>query len=322
LVSTLKGPPARLSRITRSSSKSGTVLSSTSSYPPDLDHLPSLPSSSPPSSPQLPLLPSPLPPPSSASSLPLSHASNPSTSYSSSTSSTKSIPPAVLSRMRDEFSRSFHGYRGNKWTLPSGTMVDDTLFPYVMDMKTESPLHSFIIVGEPDLEPFSKDDGLLIQDFLMESDLTHIDVKLSEWKKAELVQYQLNPQDVMKMLNNGLNNLPPLYEESIDRNEFNASRLCVFSSLFDIWQVYYSQNYKIPLTKNESWYRGIFWGFLWKLFALDQQDQPLTFDPGEKSSKASSNQKNQGRTDPKVQLLQGSKVMELSPAKQPLVSSV
>ncbi|KAF9205347.1 hypothetical protein BGZ49_004147 [Haplosporangium sp. Z 27] len=174
-----------------------------------------------------------------------------------------------------------------------------------MNMMSESSLHSFIITGEPDLEPFSLDDGLLIKEYLKESDLAYIDIRLSSWKKAELLQYQLGRDEVIALLKKGLDNLLPSEDSAIDKNEFDTSRTCVFSSLFDTWQVYRSQNYKIPLTKNESWYRSILWGFLWKLFALDQ---PLTFEPGEKSSSASSNRKNHSRTDLNIRHLQGSKV--------------
>ncbi|KAG0008627.1 hypothetical protein BGZ80_003231, partial [Entomortierella chlamydospora] len=218
------------------------------------------------------------------------------------------MSPTSLSQMTSEFLRSYHGYRGSQWKLSSGTIVDETFCQYIMTMKHESPLHSFIILGEPDLEPFSEDDRLLIKDFLRQSDLDHIKFSLIEWKKMELLQYQLSRHDIITLLNNGLSNLPRLQDtqdRSIDRDEFDAFRACAYFSLYDIYQVYQSKNFKIPQEKNESWYRNILWGFLWKLFGFDQK---LTFQPGEKSSNASSHQRNKDRSDPKVTLTQGSKV--------------
>ncbi|KAF9190731.1 hypothetical protein BGZ49_003666 [Haplosporangium sp. Z 27] len=303
---------------TRSSSKRSMVSSSyplrnkenSSSKPNSTSSLPSPP---PP--------PPPLPPPlsshsSSAPQWPTIETSplhSPSFSESSSpeaqsSSSTKSMSPASLSRMRAEFSNSYHGYRGSRWTLSSGTIVDEIFYEYTMPMKSESALHSFIILGEPDLEAFSEVDKLLIKGVINQSDLDNINISLTQWKKMELLHYQLNRHDVISLLNNGISNLPPFQEtqdESTERDEFDAFRACAYSSLCDIYQVYQSQNFKIPQRNNESWFRNIFWGFLWKLFALDQK---LTFQPGEKSSNASSRQRNMDRSDPTVPLAQGSKV--------------
>ncbi|KAG0008382.1 hypothetical protein BGZ80_003520, partial [Entomortierella chlamydospora] len=211
---------------TRSLSKRAAVSSSTSaSHTPNMEDLPlGLPSlPPPPPSPPPPILPSSSSPPLSShqASSPASSGSSPSGS-SSSQASTKSLPPAVLSQMRNDFTRSFNGYRGNQWKLSSGTIVDDVFYSYVMNMRSESSLHSLIITGEPDLEPFSPDDGLLIKEFLKESDLAHIDVCLSSWKKAELLQYQLGRDEMITLLKNGLGNLRPLEDNDIDKNEFDT----------------------------------------------------------------------------------------------------
>ncbi|KAF9114209.1 hypothetical protein BGX27_011411 [Mortierella sp. AM989] len=333
-----KGPT--LTRTTRSLSKR-TMISPTYSLQStenSLSILPSVPSRSPPpssssssilppplslssspsASPQLPSVPISLPhstvglstsePSSESPSSESPFSESPSSGSPSSSTSTKSMSPTSLSRMTSEFLRSYHGYRGSQWKLSSGTNVDETFCQYIMTMKHESPLHSFIILGEPDLEPFSEGDELLIKDFLQQSDLDHIKFSLIEWKKTELLQYQLSRNNIISLLNNGLNNLPHFLDtqdESIDRDEFDAFRACAYLSLYDIYQVYQSTNFKIPQEKNESWYRNILWGFLWKLFAFDQK---FTFQPGEKSSNASSHQRNKDRSDPKVTLAQGSKV--------------
>ncbi|KAF9917125.1 hypothetical protein FBU30_000956, partial [Linnemannia zychae] len=53
--------------------------------------------------------------------------------------------------MKEEFIENFESFRGNPMILPSGTVFDNVVLDYVLNLKRQSTAHSFVWDSKDDL---------------------------------------------------------------------------------------------------------------------------------------------------------------------------
>ncbi|KAF9897858.1 hypothetical protein BX616_004872, partial [Lobosporangium transversale] len=109
----------------------------------------------------------------------------------------------------------------------------------------------------------------------------------------EMRKFRKGPEQLQEMLSSGWRGL-----ELGDKNDgisvsaLEAFRACMYHSMLNMYMAYSSQNFELPKSQSESWYRTFIWGFLPQLFS---SGRALIYEPGEKGVSASAARKNTHR---------------------------
>ncbi|KAF9412766.1 hypothetical protein BGZ76_005131 [Entomortierella beljakovae] len=201
--------------------------------------------------------------------------------------------PVALLQMRTNFKTAYETFKGDSWTLTSGTIVDDLLYSYIMDLASETCLHSFVIRRlESVLALFQKSDQAEIEKVIRDSDNMQNHLTLQSWKVQEMSHYRIHPSLLSDLLSDGWKRLTIQEEERSPPNELMDFHKIMFTSILQLHTSYSIYNYSLPSTNLESWYREYTWGFFCHFFP---HGGALLYEPGEVSSSASSRRKNEGR---------------------------
>ncbi|KAF9089954.1 hypothetical protein BGX27_002375 [Mortierella sp. AM989] len=112
--------------------------------------------------------------------------------------------------MKEEYSRNYNNYGGESLMLNSGAEFDEVLFQYTMSLRSQAPLHSFILESDD----FSKIVGLFPSD---QEELAHLFERmkssdtgnaysLEDWK-VEVINHYKNAYPVDDVVFKGWDNV-------------------------------------------------------------------------------------------------------------------
>ncbi|KAF9415424.1 hypothetical protein BGZ76_004799 [Entomortierella beljakovae] len=210
-----------------------------------------------------------------------------STSQSLTTSnSDDSVSPSLISQLSTRFKK----YEGEPWLLTSGTNVDDVLYQHVKTLTKVSALHHFVLDQiNSILCLFNQEDRDMLQQFISKRDSSSDkSIKLCSWKKREIRQYELAPNDIWTLLERGSGFRGEVYSD-VNPKDVDTFRKSLFHAMLDITTVYRNSGNKLPLARLEIWYRTKVWGFLANLI---DAGGILEFGPGDVMCTASSTMNN------------------------------
>ncbi|KAG0255590.1 hypothetical protein DFQ27_006181 [Actinomortierella ambigua] len=218
-----------------------------------------------------------------------SRSSGDSSRSSSNSSSHSTLSAGAISKMRSEYDVNFAAFKGEPWSLASGTCVDDIVGQYVRGLVKESALHSFVIdFPTTVLNLFqSPEDKEALSKVLMKKGWG---AKLTNPAEEAFVRrYNKEPAKVVEVLSHGWSVAGEGDDAQVPDTLFCQS---VHLALHHIYVVYSNHQFTLPEKAPESFYVHTLWGFIGMLFL---QDKNFSFRTAEAHSYASFLRKNKGR---------------------------
>ncbi|KAG0223140.1 hypothetical protein BGW41_005695 [Actinomortierella wolfii] len=171
-------------------------------------------------------------------------------------------------------------------SLSSGTVVDVTIHSYVLSLKKESSLHSYVIDNAKIVtQLFSDKDKEEVTQLPEERNEEEQEI---ENEKAFISKYLSTPQATRSALGQGW-----LSTDEGDDALSEDQREWLFKAMHDIFSTYKCCAFRLPLEEKEAWYMAALWSFLLPFL---NEGNALVYRPGEAVSEASALRKNVNRT--------------------------
>ncbi|KAG0228015.1 hypothetical protein BGW42_002480 [Actinomortierella wolfii] len=201
--------------------------------------------------------------------------------------SSSSLSSRACDAMRKQYSDNFQGFKGKLWVLSSGTVVDMTIRSYVLSLKKESSLHSYVIDNAKTvIRLFSDKDKEEVAQLLEE----HIEEEQeTENEKAFISKYLSTPQATRSALGQGWLRSTDEGDDALSEDQ----REWLFKAMHEIFTAYRCSAFRLPLEEKEAWYMAALWSFLLPFL---NEGNALVYRPGEVISEASTLRKNANRT--------------------------
>ncbi|KAK3846480.1 MAG: hypothetical protein J3R72DRAFT_241339 [Linnemannia gamsii] len=188
--------------------------------------------------------------------------------------------------MQKQYADNLQAFKGKLWTITSGTVVDMKIRSYVLSLKKESSLHSFVIDNAKTvIQLFTGKDKEEVAQVLEERGDEEQD---TEDEQVFVARYLSTPKATGSALGRGwLGSTEE--DDALDEDK----REWLFKAMHDIYTVFKCCAFRLPFEEKESWYMTTLWSFLLPFL---NEGNALVYRTGEAVSEASVLRKNAART--------------------------